>query len=77
MENNNDPSTGSGTNKNPNVEELSDEQLNKVAGGMVRCPPLTVGCTSTSSTSCDCQTCRDGFVLVSGKCEYQGQVMKH
>ena len=33
METNNDPSTGSGTNKNKKVEELSDEQLNKVAGG--------------------------------------------
>ena len=33
MENNNDPSTGSGANKNQNVKELSDEQLKEVAGG--------------------------------------------
>ena len=34
MENNNDPSTGSGTNKNKKIEELSDEQLKEVAGGI-------------------------------------------
>ena len=33
MENNNDPSTGSGTNKNQKVEELNDEQMKKVTGG--------------------------------------------
>ena len=33
MKTNNDPSTGSGTNKNKKIEELSDEQLKEVAGG--------------------------------------------
>ena len=33
MEKNNDPSTGSGTNKNQNVKELTDEQLKEITGG--------------------------------------------
>ena len=35
MENNNDPSTGSGTNKNQNVKELTDEQLKEITGGLL------------------------------------------
>ena len=34
MEQNNDPSTGSGTNKNQNVKELTDEQLKEITGGL-------------------------------------------
>ena len=51
MEKNNDPSTGSGTNKNPNVEELSDEQLNKVAGGITEVMFMGA-CNVFSSSGC-------------------------
>ena len=62
MENNNDPSTGSGTNKNKKIEELTDEQLKEVAGGWRICPPILV-CKTISPTTCECQECEDGFVL--------------
>ena len=46
MKTNNDPSTGSGTNKNQKIEELSDEQLKQVAGGINKreCPQKVVEC---------------------------------
>ena len=63
MENNNDPSTGSGTNKNQNVKELTDEQLKQVAGGEMNLCTAIFGCKTMSLTTCDCQECNVGFVL--------------
>ena len=63
MENNNDPSTGSGTNKNKKVEELSDEQMKKVTGGIgykiivsgMGCNLLaSVGCQNYDTEQCKC-----------------------
>ena len=73
MENNNDPSTGSGTNKNKKVEELNDEQLKEVAGGLGRVLPTCVyfsipGCVNMDK-DCHCTTCAEEYVLVSGICQ--------
>ena len=66
MEKNNDPSTSSGTNKNQNVKELTDEQLKEVAGGIgLKKPcPLILNCkTQARYEPCGCQECEDGYVL--------------
>ena len=72
METNNDPSTGSGTNKNKKIEELSDEQLKEVAGGIgavqVCSSILFLDCVKRDK-DCKCTKCAEGYVLVSGKCE--------
>ena len=55
MENNNDPSTGSGANKNQNVKELTDEQLKEVAGGVIlECAQKVAECKAIPD--CDQQT---------------------
>ena len=62
MEKNNDPSTGSGTNKNKKIEELTDDQLNKVAGGIgFGVIGMTVGCNLLASVGCqnyDTEQCK-------------------
>ena len=64
MEKNNDPSTSSGTNKNKNVEELTDEQLKQVAGGSrMPCPENPSCKTQARYEPCGCQECEDGYVL--------------
>ena len=65
-------------NKNQKIEELTDEQLNKVAGGLGGVVPTCVyfsipGCVKRDK-DCHCTECAKGFVLVSGKCEYQKQL---
>ena len=74
MEKNNDPSTGSGTNKNQNVKELTDEQLKEVAGGRTfpACGSnLNSSCVKRDK-DCNCTECAEGWGLVSGNCEIQG-----
>ena len=65
MENNNDPSTGSGTNKNKKVEELSDEQLKEVAGGRTfpACGSIFISSCVKIDKDCDCTKCAEGYVL--------------
>ena len=62
-------------NVNQNVEELTDDQLKEVAGGMLAvhiCAKIlnNSDCVKTDK-DCHCTKCAEGFVLVSGKCEYQ------
>ena len=63
MEQNNDPSKGSGTNKSPNVKELSDEQLKQVAGGRdLGAKELCglAGCREYDK-NCNCTKCEEGW----------------
>ena len=72
MEKNNDPSTSSGTNKNKNVKELTDEQMKKVAGGgvismglgcIMPAPFEDDGCLNFDKFTCKCTQCKEGWVL--------------
>ena len=56
-------------NVNKKIEELTDEQLKQVAGGL---EVLPFGCMTISPTTGECAKCKRGFYLVSGKCEHQG-----
>ena len=63
-------------NVNLNVKELTDEQLNKVAGGLGRVLPTCVyfsipGCVNMDK-ECHCTKCAEGYVHVSGICQIQG-----
>ena len=73
MENNNDPSTGSGTNKNQNVKELTDEQMKQVAGGEIglNCMGISKAASShciTYDNRCKCAACEEGYVPHLGRC---------
>ena len=73
MKTNNDPSTGSGTNKSPNVEELTDEQLKQVAGGEsnLNCMGISKAASDhciTHDNRCKCAACEEGYVLHLGRC---------
>ena len=63
MENNNDPSTGSGTNKNQNVKELTDEQLKLVAGGRNLGAEEFCGLAGCREydKNCNCTKCVEGW----------------
>ena len=62
-------------NKNQKIEELTDEQLKEVAGGGLSpsdCGPSFNSSCVKRDKNCHCTKCEEGFVLVSGKCKYQG-----
>ena len=61
-------------NKNKKIEELTDEQLKQVAGGAgkSRCASVPDSICVKLDNYCNCTKCAEGYVLVSGKCEYQG-----
>ena len=69
MEKNNDPSTSSGTNKNKNVEELTDEQLKEVAGGGATSITLCIHAASIEEkcikrdSNCRCTECEAGWTI--------------
>ena len=51
-------------NVNKKIEELTDEQLKQVAGGIGPQEPCPlIGCKTMSPTTCECQECEEGWIF--------------